>query len=879
MSSSPLGLPPPGTFSSYQQVYGSHVYIGDRSIDLQQQLQTLSTAPSGCPQYLHVFCDILQLPGNSDEFSLTIPVGLRSIEIFARCFLSSSSEQDLVNPCVLDIKTAASVVTIMIYSDMLPAAVKLQCSSTPGLTVVTNLSHACLPDTYPILTPDQNTFVPMSDGLGVLFKTDVNGYVAGSMRDVQDISPGQLDLSVADLVDIDDVQRPNYLGHLLETIFADAAGKITDLSMTRTVRSQFTYVAKCSRNTPSWSEFYLQARTMQQRLQVPDGSLWVAAIDFKNLEFVLDYRVRLATLLHSDQQTQDIESSIEGVKELLDQAQKNILQSQQDLKAKIGQVGAEIITNMAFSNENFVRKVDDAQNELNDARNSSATLQLDFANMQADCKTAQAAFEAGIKKWKAEQKRKAEIGVVVSVFQCAIAIGSIFATDGADAEAAGPAAASAAKGIEGAGEAVKKAESTWSKIKKMFDKLKKCAEKIQAVREAIDKLNQIDPTANHAITDMKTVTDKVLPSLDATVDFTELKLNWQEFQVDMNDEFSSLESDLKDVDGYAAWKNTTQKLVLRAFAVISASKAFQDKYIALTRIQRDAARVKAHKTQLTALAAQLNNQAALDATQKIPTPDGGQLTAEQRQLRLSQLVTGAAQRAVGRWLLLDFHEYASAIMYTTSRQDFPVPLAADRSLPDLLGDIIAFKQALGSAGTLSPLAYPIQFSASEGVVSGAHWLSTIIQTNSLGFDIPSVSPVFKGHRVLRVLQVEVYVDGLVPVATATTAQMPSPSIQIAVGLGPESWVFDGVGMQRFWVEMGAPLTFDRVTGADGSELADSNVPPRGVNQKAVFSPGGQAFAPSLFGRGFVRVLNAGDWKWDGVEEVRFCFYCEADQLE
>ncbi|KAK5654056.1 hypothetical protein OQA88_7734 [Cercophora sp. LCS_1] len=882
MNSGPFDLPPPGTFSSYQQAYGSHVYIGDRTIDLQQQLQSLSTAPSGCPQYLHVFCDTLELPASSGQFGLVIPTGLRSIEIFARCFLSSSSHHDLVNPWVLNLRTAGSVVAIMICSEMLPAAVQLQDESTPGLTIVTNLSHACLPDTYPVLTPDQNTFVPLSDGLGVFFKADVNGYVAGSVRDIQDISPGQLEVSVADLIDVGNVQRPDYLGHLLETIFADAAGKTTDLSMASTVRSQFAFAAKCSRNSPSWSEFYLQARTMEQRLRIPDGSLWVKGVKFSDLEFTLDYRVRLATLLHADQETHailsSIESSIKSVKELLGAVQDNILQSQQDLKAKIGQVGAIIVSNMGFSNDNFVAKEGDAQSALDEAKHSANALDLDFSDMQKECKKAQQSFEVGVKKWQAKQEEKAVIDTIVAVFECAVAIGSIFATEGADAGTAAPAAASAAKGIQGAAAATEKAESTWARIKKMFEKIKKCAEKIQAVQKAISQFNKTDASTNKAMTgvsSMKFVTGTVVPSIDTSVDFTELKLNWQEFQVDMNSEFSSLETDFKDVEGYADWKNSTQKLVLRALAVISATKNVQDKHIALTRIRRDAARVKAHQAELTALASQLNAQAALDAQaqhQHQPALPDTQLTAEQRQLRLRELVTATSQRAVNRWLFLDFHQYASATMYATARRDFPVALSATRSLANLLSDIITLKQTLGNAKTLGALSYPIEFNASDGVVSGEHWLSTVKETKALAFTIPRdvKLPVYDGHRILRVMLVEVYIDGLVPVTKSA-----KPSISISVTLGPESLVLVGGRWRSFWVDLEA-MKFGRVTAPDGSELPDTDVHPRGVDQKAVFSVGDGAFAPSLFGSGFVSVLNPEDWKWDAVKDVRLCFYCQGD---
>ena len=76
----------------------------------------------------------------------------------------------------------------------------------------------------------------------------------------------------------------------------------------------------------------------------------------------------------------------------------------------------------------------------------------------------------------------------------------------------------------------------------MFEKLKKCYEQIQAVRKAIAQLGRINPLADKAITDMKTVTEKgtsvhaffntqklnrehlVLPWMDARVDFTVLKL-------------------------------------------------------------------------------------------------------------------------------------------------------------------------------------------------------------------------------------------------------------------------------------------------------------------------------------------------------------------
>ena len=100
----------------------------------------------------------------------------------------------------------------MIYSQQLPAAMKFQGSgSSAALTVVNNLAHASLPVTYPILKTEQNTFVPLSDGLGFLLKVNGQGYVAGSVRDIQDLNPAQLDMSVADLVHVDDVQRPKWV--------------------------------------------------------------------------------------------------------------------------------------------------------------------------------------------------------------------------------------------------------------------------------------------------------------------------------------------------------------------------------------------------------------------------------------------------------------------------------------------------------------------------------------------------------------------------------------------------------------------------------------------------------------------------------------------
>jgi hypothetical protein len=442
---------------------------------------------------------------------------------------------------------------------------------------------------------------------------------------------------------------------------------------------------------------------------------------------------------------------------------------------------------------------------------------------------------------------------------------------GASTGAAAPAVASAAaNGIK----AAKGAEETGielSKIKAMFEKLKKCFEQIQAVQKAIADLNKIDPTGDKAVRDMKSMTGRVLPLVDAKVDFAMLKLNWEEFQVDMNARFSSMEETFKSVDGYSDWKNATQKFILRAYAVISASKNFQEKYIALSRIQRDAARVKARQEQLKRLAQQLNDEAELAAKQ--PKESGAAARVEKRQLRLTQLVTSASQRAVNRWLFLDFHQYALAIMYSTARKNFPVALSTNRPLKSLLADIVAFKQALSTAKKLSPLSYPVAFKASDGVVSGTHWKSTITETKALSFAIPTSSPAFKGHRILRVKSAEVYIDGLKPATDAL-----QPSIQISVSLGPRSMVYTGSEWQVFHVHL-QPMTFDRVTEPDGSQLPDTATHPRGINQAAVFSAGGRDFAPSLLSRGSIRVLNPDDWRWDDVQEVRLNFYCEADQLD
>ncbi|KAI9726635.1 MAG: hypothetical protein M1828_001002 [Chrysothrix sp. TS-e1954] len=864
-------LPAYGTFQPYQMSFGSHTYIGDRDIDLQAQLKYLFAVPSTSPLYLHIYCDTLRVPLSPQKsFDLAFPAGLRSIEVFARCFLPSTFQQDLSTASTVNFKSSAATVTLIVYSQVLPFAATFPAPSTP-FTILTNLSHALLPATYP--TFDSSIFVACADAMGFKLNFDSNGYVSGSVASIQDVEPGQLEISMNDLVQVDSVQRPNFLGHLLETLFDDAAAKVADLTAVDAVRSQFTYISKCCRTAPSFSEFFLQAQQMQNRFQTSDNSaLWAPDATFQGLENVLRYRVQVATLLSTQQQSQQIEESIESVKEELQQVQQTILNDQNKLAAEIGQVGAMIVTNLAFSNENFMGKVNDAKGDLDQAKSSMWNLEGGYLQMQNALTVAQRTFQQGVADWQAEQEKKAIISCVVSIFEAAAAIGSVFASEGATAGGAAKAIENAGEGISTAVKAGKQVEITWKKIKELFEKVKKCVAQIREVAEAISKVSEVGEKAEDA---MHALTEQVLPKVDVGIDFSQMKLNWEDFQVDMTEQFAELDGTFSAVNGYNDWKTYTQKLILHAYAVISACKNYQDNYVAWARASRDAQRVQEHQDDLKTIAQRLNDQAEIDEQQKRDPSDP--YSAENQLLKLNEIITDAGQRSVQRWLFLDFHKYSLAVMYDTAKTSFPVPLSATRALGDLLSDITFILTTLSDKHqALSNLSYPIEFKATEGMAIIPGWRDRLVATGSLPFVLPESDTRFKHHKQMRLLTVEVYIEGLKPNPAASTASTP-PSIQINVTIGPQTSVFDGTRWQTFYVQL-EPRTFDRYTAADGSMLPDRGSHPKGINQQAVFASDGQGIDVSMFSSGTIEVLNPQDWLWDSVTDVRLEFNCKADQV-
>ncbi|KAE9379807.1 hypothetical protein N431DRAFT_458800 [Stipitochalara longipes BDJ] len=867
MSRTQTELPPYGKLESYQKAFGPHLYVGDRIVDLGTLLSAVYAAPALCPLYVHIFCDVLEIPlKEKQSFDLVFPESLRSIEIFARCFLPPRSQQNSSAVSKLNFKTSKGAVTVTLYAEVVPPAMDIHSSSGPFL-LISDLSHESLPLEYPLL--DEHAFVPSSDGVGVKLKFDEAGYILGSATSIDDVNPGMLDMSMDDLAEVDEVQRPNYLGHLLETLFIEAAGKITEVASRTAVRSQFAFISKCCRTALSFSELCLQSREMRQRLQTPDDSiLWAPTVTSKSLEEVLRYRVQVATLLRADQQIQTIEDKIQKVQEQLQQVQRNIIDNQNDLKAKIGEVGAIMVTNIAFSNENFVAKAEDAKVDLKKAETSMWSIAGDFYKMQSELQTASYSFRADIKKWQEEEERKAVIDCAISVFEVVVAVGAACETGGATAPAVAGAGKKVVESAEKAAKAGEKAVVTWKKIKESYEKIKKITEQVQKVQTAINKFNKAGKTSGNA---QKDLTNTILPNLDAGVDFTKLKLEWEENQVTMTAVFENLDADFKSMASYKTWKACTQILALRAYAQISASKEYQDRFIKWSRAVRDAERVQVHQKDLKIIAQKLKDQAELDRQAKVDPKDP--FSAERKQLRLKGLITNIGQRSVKRWLFLDFHKYSLAIMYITARSKFPVSLSAARDLQDFLSDISKVLASMNDNHRfLSSLSYPIVFKASEGVVTTFGWSDTILATKSLPFDLPRDPKYYTGHIQLKLNTVEVYIEGLKPKAASE-----SPSILINVSIGPRTTIYDDTDYATFYI---APQTrtFDRRTAPDGSTLPDTGSHPKGINQKADFRSDGVSIAPSLFSSGMINVLNPEDWEWEGVKDIRFEFYCEADQL-
>lgn len=130
--------------------------------------------------------------------------------------------------------------------------------------------------------------------------------------------------------------------------------------------SRFRYVAGCTSRTPSFGELSLQAKAMQERLELPENvQLWVPNVDLNDCKDVLDAYIGPARTL--SQRLDNLQTIA-------------VIENESDKIAKfIRDVSKTVIDTLGLSHRSHTWRQDDALKDKAKAEKALAALQAEFS--------------------------------------------------------------------------------------------------------------------------------------------------------------------------------------------------------------------------------------------------------------------------------------------------------------------------------------------------------------------------------------------------------------------------------------------------------------------------------------------------------------------
>ncbi|KAI0126857.1 hypothetical protein BJ170DRAFT_684436 [Xylariales sp. AK1849] len=490
--------------------------------------------------------------------------------------------------------------------------------------------------------------------------------------------------------------------------------------------------------------------TLLHRLTVPENvRIWAPRSVFENRCNILDAWLRAAQQVEDDYKNHKLTLFVEknGAKSLI----KDITR---------------------FQHEDVMLDLESLQNRYEAATRTVVALGTDFSQFRTEMENAKRKFEKSVRDWREEQKRKAEIDMLVTGVQAIAAIGIAIYTLGATAGGAVASVGQAAEAVDKAKKAAKEAEkalTAFQKIKLILEKIGKMKEHTEKAREFYDKVRaKLNKKSGSTKSGPDLSPSELVPPTDLdSVNYFDLLNQWDDFMLDNDALFTDLSQVQPPIANVGEFQVAMKKLVGRARNMIAAQKELQS--------VEEKLRLALGHEQLCAK----RQQDCMDFL----TSDDGELL----QVRMEQ-----GLRTIHLQVFLLFHETFCAYAFETNIKAFPsnIIFGEDKKASEYMADIAILRTSHNEhvaqhppMSTTKALKFrtPVDISGASNIVFDPLWKDLLKSEGRVPFMIPIGHPTCQGKCFTSVVQAALYFEGITPATSGKNIDDLSVPLKIEFG--------------------------------------------------------------------------------------------------
>ncbi|CAH0003360.1 unnamed protein product [Clonostachys byssicola] len=711
----------------YSRRFGSHGYIIESNVNLGDTLQKIGDldehdnqthyATPSRVQYLHVYCDVLEVALEEDgSVQIRAPHKLRWLRIFARklSFPAARVPESESSPSNVERVTAFWNISDRAFKlfgfEMKRLATTLghdyiaATGAFPAkITEITDLS----PTEFDLRRPE----VEMMDNLGTIDRlTYKNNELAIFVKN-------QLQLAITSMNS--GAPSPSSERSIIEVLHSPE------------ITSRLEFITLITKGYVMMADVRKVASTLLYRLRVPDAArVWVPKSSFSSLHSSLTQWEDYARAIEDACDTQKILNN--GADKVLE---KMTLFQLQDAK---------------LDRKNF-------GNRYKEAADALSSLAKDFDTFKVGFLIEKGKFEQSVEKWKQEQYDKMVLDIVFAGIEIAAAIGITVFTLGATAGGVVAGAGELANTVEHISQTAEKTEKALSE----FEKLKLIFERIGQMREWTEKAKEYYNKVNEALnSDPKHPSDglakaQLVPPTDLeAINFYELLNQWDDFERENNAMFKEMAGVDPPIDGLSQFQMAMEKMTNRARHMIQAQKELQSIDNQL-RLAVDHEQLREQRRDMFAKAAD-------------PADD-----------RFLQYQMDQSMRTTRLQIFLLLHETFCAYVFETNTQYFPAGLVfRDNETVSKLSEAKALmyqahKNYLGR-GAMDTII-PLRFRTSTGPgmainnsIFPQSWKKLLESQGQVPFSIPIGHPKCLKKCLARIKSAMLYFEGITPRVPGST---------------------------------------------------------------------------------------------------------------
>uniref|UniRef100_A0A0B7K183 Uncharacterized protein n=1 Tax=Bionectria ochroleuca TaxID=29856 RepID=A0A0B7K183_BIOOC len=467
-------------------------------------------------QYLHVYCDVLEVALEEDgSIQIRAPYKLRWLRVFARklSFPATRVPKSESSPSNVERVTAFWNISDRVFKLF---GFEMKRSAT-------TLGHDYIAAT---------------------------GAFPAKITEITDLSPTEFDLRRPK------VEMMDNLG-TIDSMNSGAPSPASEQSIIETlhspeITSRLEFITLLTKGYVMMADVRKIASTLLYRLRVPDTArVWVPKSSFSSLHSSLTQWEDYARAIEDACDTQKILSN--GADKVLE---KMTLFQLQDAK---------------LDRKNF-------GNRYKEAADALSSLSKDFETFKVDFLIEKGKFEQSVEKWKQEQYDKMVLDIVFAGIQIVAAIGITVFTLGATAGGVVAGAGELADTVEHISKTAEKTEKALSKFEKLkviFERIGEMREWTEKAKEYYNKVNEaLNSDPKHPSDGLAKA--KLVPPTDLeAINFYELLNQWDDFERENNAMFKEMAAGDPPIDGLSQFQMAMEKMIGRARHMIQAQKELQ----------------------------------------------------------------------------------------------------------------------------------------------------------------------------------------------------------------------------------------------------------------------------------------------------------------